>query len=124
MKLIYFIVINVIAVVAICGFNMLAFINNIEHSNAAYFWIVTYAFVIGCSIIGMNCRNQILRLEEIMSIKLSLDPTDEEEEELLKMDDNENLNMNLDGVKSDSDNNIEDKTDKPEKKKKLFKKKA
>lgn len=85
MKVIYFIAINIIAIVAMCAANMYSFINNIEHTNSIYFWIITYAFVIASSIMGMNCRNQILRLEELIEIRLRLDPTEEEEMELLAM---------------------------------------
>lgn len=90
MKVIYFIAINMLAVLAIMGANMYSFINNIEHTNSIYFWIMSYAFVIGCSIIGMNCRNQILRLEELMEMKLALEPTDEEMTEILQMAELEN----------------------------------
>lgn len=91
MKVIYFIAINIIVVVAICGVNMYTFINNIEHTNSIYFWIVSYAYVIGGSIIAMNCRNQILRLEELMEIKLKLDPMESEIAELLQMVDSEEV---------------------------------
>lgn len=90
MKVIYFVAINIIAIIAMCGANMYAFINNIEHTNSIYFWIMAYAYVIGCSIIGMNCRNQILQLEEVMQLKLTLEPTDVEITELLQMEDEEN----------------------------------
>lgn len=120
MKVIYFIVINIIVLVAICGINMYAFINNIEFSNGIYLWVVLYAFVIGCSIIGMNCRNQILRLEELMSVKLSMDPTDEEAEELLKLnlEDDEEIEEQVEQEQE------EQQKDESKSKKKFFKKRA
>lgn len=87
MKVIYFIGINIVAIISMCGAYMYTFINDIDHSNAIYFWIMAYTCVIGCSIVGMNCRNQVLRLEELMQVKLTLEPTDEEAAELLKMED-------------------------------------
>lgn len=86
MKVIYFVAINILAIVLICVVNMVSFINNVTHTNEIYFWIMSYALVIGCSIIGMNCRNQILRLEELIEVKLSLEPTDEEITELMQLD--------------------------------------
>lgn len=78
MKILYFMAINILALLAMVGAYMYVFINNIEHTNSIYFWIMAYTCVIGCSIIGMNCRNQLLRLEEVVETKLQLDPTDEE----------------------------------------------
>lgn len=78
MKVLYFVIINIIALTAILGTNIYAVTNNMNTTGSAYFWIMSYTFVIGCSIMGMNCRNQILRLEELITLKLSMEPTDEE----------------------------------------------
>lgn len=78
MKKIYFIIILALAGIAMWGANMYFYINAVEHTNAIYFWIMAYAYVIGCSIIGINCRNQILRLEEIIELRIQLEPTEEE----------------------------------------------